>query len=115
MESLSKISAAVLGPLLAMTAGPLWAGPCSDAILATQMSPAESAQAKVFPIVCNWNYIAALERKMVALGDAHDFRTMKQYHDPIAPDFVRNAQRRVDLPETGVVDFELFVAYMTGH
>jgi hypothetical protein len=89
------------------------AGICDDALRAARNSVATYAEERPFPIQCNWNYMFALEDKMIKLGDLTNRRSSKHFHDQIDADAIRRAQRRVALPQTGIVDEALFIAYMS--
>jgi hypothetical protein len=57
--------------------------------------------------------VFAIEDKMLRLGDLESRRKPEAYHDQIDPDAIRRAQRRVGLPETGLLDLSLFTYYMS--
>lgn len=105
-------------PILALLAGLSTvqadaAGICTGALRAVQNSDATAAEERPFPIQCNWNYIFALEDKMLRLGDLKRPRPPEAYDHQIDSVAVKLAQRRVGLPETGVVDTAFFVSYMS--
>ena len=100
--------------LLALPSGSASAaGICNDALHAVRDSTAPSAEGRPFPIQCNWNYMFALEEKMLRLGDVDKRRPPEAYDDQIDPIAIKRAQRRVGAPQTGIVDLTFFVTYMS--
>lgn len=88
-------------------------GPCTEARILLQQSKSDYAHQKTYPIGCNWNYVAALEQKMILLGDLKKKRSNKNYHNAIDKNAVKKAESRVQLEQTGIVSIELFEKYMS--
>lgn len=107
------LSAVLAVAHLAAVAPASGAGICDTALRDARNSKQDYAEDRPFPLVCNWNYIFALERQMIRLGDLDHLRPADAYHEQIDPAAVKRAQHRVQLRETGVADPRLFVLYMS--
>jgi len=86
---------------------------CSNAIERARETHPQAAEEVSFPIECNWNYMFALEAKMLHLGDLAKPRSAPDFDNQIDPVAVKRAQRRVQLKETGLVDWALLAAYLS--
>jgi len=89
------------------------AGICGGALEAARNATGPYAEDRPFPVQCNWNYIFALEEKMIRLGDLTRRRSAREFDDQIDAAAVKRAQVRVGLSQTGIVDVALFVTYMS--
>jgi len=108
-----QLSTLLAAAHLAIVAPASGAGICDTALQDARDSKQTYAEDRPFPLVCNWNYIFALERQMIRLGDLDHKRAADAYHEQIDREAIKRAQRRVQLPETGVADPRLFVLYMS--